>query len=90
MQTVFQAAMDSGLFEPKDIKVRMRSFSEFLPIEGKTMLIHVTLRLLSGRSVDLRRRLSQRVFEGLQVLGLTDVVLTVEIVEIARETYTKN
>ena len=89
MQTVFDAAMDSGLFQAKDIKVRMRSFSDFLPIEGKATFIHVTLRLLSGRSVETRRTLSQQVFDRLQALGLTALVMTVEIVEIERETYTK-
>lgn len=89
MTTVFHAAMDSGLFEAKDIKVRMLSFSEFLPIDGKTTFVHVTLRLLAGRSVETRRVLSQQVFDRIQALGLTALATTVEIVEIERETYTK-
>jgi len=89
MKTVFHAAMDSGLFEAKDIKVRMLSFSEFLPIEGQTVFIHITLRLLSGRPLETRRILSQQVFDRIQGLGLRGLAMTVDIVEIVRETYTK-
>ena len=90
MKTVYHAAIDSGLFEAKDIKVRLLSFSKFLPIDGKTAFIHVTLRLLSGRHVETRRALSQQVFDRIQALGLRGLAMTVDIVEIARETYTKN
>ena len=89
MKTVFHAAMDSGLFEAKDIKVRMLAFSEFFPIEGQTAFVHVTLRVLSGRPVETRRILSQQVFDRIQALGLRGLAMTVDIVEIVRETYTK-
>jgi len=89
MKTVHVAALDSGLFVEKDIKVRMVLFSEFLPVAGANDFVFITIRLMSGRSVDLRRALSQRVFDAVQSLGLASVSVSVDITEMVNDTYVK-
>jgi len=89
MKTVYAAALDSGLFAEKDIKVRMVLFSDFLPVSGANDFVFITIKLMSGRSVDLRRALAQGVFDAVQSLELVAVSVSVEIAEIVNETYVK-
>lgn len=49
--------------------------------------IHVTLRVLSGRNQQQKKGLSERMLGKLDNLGLTSVSLTVEMIDMDRETY---
>lgn len=89
MTTVYTAALDSGLFAQKDIKVRMTPFVDFLPVPDATHFVFITIKVVSGRSVEMRRALSQRVFEAIQALGIPSLSVSVEIVEMLRDTYVK-
>jgi 5-carboxymethyl-2-hydroxymuconate isomerase len=49
--------------------------------------IHVTLKILSGRTVEQKQMLSTLVGDELQQLKLQGCSLTVEVMDIARESY---
>ncbi len=90
-QVVFQGALESQLFEAdgRDIKVRSIAYDHFQTGTQRQDFIHVTLRILSGRDDDAKLKLSQSVLSRLATLSLTDASLTVEVVDMERESYSK-
>lgn len=90
-QIVFQGALESQLFESdgRDIKVRSIAYDHFQTGTVRQDFIHVTLRILSGRGDEAKLKLSQFVLEKLGTLGLKDASLTVEVVDMDRESYAK-
>jgi len=91
VREVFSAALGAGLFEPdgSDIKVRALSYSSYLTGPRKSDFIHVVLKILSGRTPQQRSTLSNAVANRLAALGYIDTSITVEVVEIDRDSYCK-
>ncbi len=89
LEAVHQGALASGLFREEDIKTRALSYRHYRVGRARTDFVHVTVRLLSGRTAEQRAALSQSVLNALQGLGLTMISLTVEVQEIERESYAK-
>ncbi|WP_445400135.1 5-carboxymethyl-2-hydroxymuconate Delta-isomerase [Zobellella sp. An-6] len=86
---VHQGAFDSGLFEEADIKSRAVGYDYHHHGGARRDFIHVTLKILSGRTPEQRKALAALVLEALAGLGLEDISLTVEVVEMERESYAK-
>ena len=55
----------------------------------KEDFIHVTLRILSGRSDDNKATLSNTVMTQLESLSLVDASITIEVVDMDRNSYSK-
>lgn len=89
ISVVHQAAIESGLFDPDDIRSRAIVFDEFQIRADKMSFIHVTLRIMFGRSEAQKNGLSRKVMAALERLNLTSIVLSVEICDIDHPTYTK-
>ena len=90
INAVYHGACDSGLFEGPDIKTRAIAYEAYLTGADATAFIHVTARILSGRSIEKKQRLSSTVAKRLADLGLTDISITVEIIDMERESYEKH
>ncbi|MBT3315101.1 MAG: 5-carboxymethyl-2-hydroxymuconate Delta-isomerase [Anaerolineae bacterium] len=86
---VHQGAFEAGLFREKDIKTRILSFKDYQVGSTKLNFIHVTVRILAGRSEEQRAILSNAVLSELEKLSLSSTSLTVEICEIDKESYAK-
>ncbi|OBT08317.1 5-carboxymethyl-2-hydroxymuconate isomerase [Shewanella sp. UCD-FRSSP16_17] len=88
---VHQGALTSELFQAQgsDIKVRAIPYSEFKTGNVDISFVHVTMRILSGRNDKQKTMLTQRVLNQLQTLIKADCSLSVEVVDIERETYSK-
>lgn len=88
---VFKGALESQLFEAdgSDIKVRSISYQHYQTGTKHEDFIHVTVRILSGRSDDNKKKLSQSVLSQLKTLPLSQASLTVEIVDMDRSSYSK-
>lgn len=88
---VYKGAFESGLFqsEGSDIKVRAISYSNYQTGNVDIGFIHVTLKILSGRDAKQKSRLSQCVLEQLGRLSIIDCSISVEVVDIERESYAK-
>lgn len=91
IESVFQGALNSGLFEPdgSDIKVRALGYSSYMTGLRKTDFIHVALKILSGRTSEQKLSLSNAVIKELVALAFNDVSITVEVVDIDRSSYRK-
>lgn len=88
---VFSGAMESGLFEPdgSDIKIRTMTYHHYLTGAKHSDFIHVALKILSGRSPEQKKMLSLCVLSALKTLDIQTCSLTVEVVDIERNSYSK-
>jgi len=91
MSLVFEGALSSQLFESdgSDIKVRTLPFIDFITGNSEFDFIHVTLKILSGRSTEQKLMLSDLVLEKLKSHDIKGCAISVEVVDIERRTYTK-
>ncbi|MGH1485174.1 MAG: 5-carboxymethyl-2-hydroxymuconate Delta-isomerase [Cellvibrionaceae bacterium] len=80
---------NSGLFEENDIKTRAAPFVHYKIGTTEKSFIHINIHILSGRSSEQKRSLSQSVLQHLKTLNLINFSLTVEIREIDRDSYSK-
>ena len=91
LTSVFTGALNSNLFEPDggDIKVRTLAYDN-CTVGGKSAnFVHVMLRILSGRDHEQKQHLSQSVISELKQLALPACSITLEVVDIDRESYAK-
>lgn len=89
IEAVKEACVESNLFSLDDIKLRSDAYKSFITGGQEDAFVHVTLRMLSGRSTEQRKQLSNLVLEKLTRFLLKDVSLSVEVCEMERETYAK-
>lgn len=88
----------AGNFDADQCKCRSVAFDEYFNghfDETESSFIHITLKVLTGRSVEVRKNLSQKIMEFVQKfyddlnLPTKRCDLSVDIVEMERETYQK-
>ena len=91
LPVVFTGTLNSNLFEPdgSDIKVRAIPYESYLVGKDKQNFIHIVLKILSGRSIENKEKLSNSVLTQLQTLELKDCSITVEVVDIDKSCYAK-
>lgn len=90
-QGVYLGALQSKLFaeDGSDIKVRSMAYDHYQTGENAQDFVHVTVKILSGRTAEDKQRLSQLVMKQLQALSITNASLTVEVVDMDRGCYSK-
>ena len=91
LQAVFNGALHSQLFLPDgaDIKVRAIAYQNFKMGDGKAFFVHVAAKILAGRTDEQKQRLSQEIIKKLLGLGYQDISITVEVVDMERQSYQK-
>jgi len=95
MKAVFEGSVHSALFSPADIKVRAIPYPDFYTenidktTKGQQRFIHVCCKILSGRNLEQRQNLSQKILNQLTQLDLKWASISVEIVEMELESYNK-
>ncbi len=89
IKKVYQGALKSNLFKDKDIKIRTISFTDYQTGNKKINFIHVTVKILSGRSQELRALLSNLILNELKNINIKSISITVEICEIENKSYSK-
>ncbi|WP_415902108.1 5-carboxymethyl-2-hydroxymuconate Delta-isomerase [Neptuniibacter sp. QD29_5] len=90
MEKVFQGAIAANLFAEKDIKVRAHAYEQHMNGAGLNGFIHVSSRILSGRNTEQKTQLTEAVLNELKTLGLKDLSITVEVLDIDRNSYAKH
>lgn len=90
-QVGHKVMIDSGLFNANDIKSRSYEVVDYQVGENGSegSFVHATARLLAGRTVEQRKALSDALFDVLGRLFPEQTQVTVEIVEMDRDTYKK-
>jgi len=90
LKAVFQGASQSQLFsKDTDIKTRAIAYDHYQIADKKVDFVHVTIKILSGRTLVQRQHLSSLVLSELVALNFSDSSLTIEIVDIDKDSYEK-
>lgn len=89
IDATFQGAMHSTLFEAEQIKVRACGYDDFQVGTGENKFIHISAKLLSGRTLKQRQFLSQQILDSLAKFNLANISITVDVIEMERESYAK-
>ena len=89
IDAVQQGALNSDLFEAKDIRTRVIPVHHYRTGTDTEYFVHVVLKVLSGRSVVQRQLLSNMVMDSLSMLVSTGWSVSVEIAEIEKESYSE-
>ena len=88
IKAVHLGASNSGLFNPKDIKVRSLAYEGCQIGDNPSgSFIHVMARILAGRTDEQKTKLSGAIYAELQALDLTLDALTVEVCDIHRASH---
>jgi 5-carboxymethyl-2-hydroxymuconate isomerase len=58
LQSALDCGSSCGFITPADIKVRLLPYTRFLSGDGRSSFIHITVRLLAGRSPDQKESLA--------------------------------
>lgn len=89
---VHQGALASGLFEAEgsDIKVRALPYTNYITGSVDISFVHVTVKILSGRSAEQKSALSQLVLDQLRSASMVNCSLSVEVADIDRGSYVKD
>ncbi|ODC03490.1 hypothetical protein BFW38_07960 [Terasakiispira papahanaumokuakeensis] len=90
VDTVFQSVLDSGIAPAAAIKVRGIGYDHYRIGEPADDFLHVSLRLLPGRTPEIKQQLTARVLEQLKQLGLSHTAISVEICEMEAESYVRS
>jgi 5-carboxymethyl-2-hydroxymuconate isomerase len=89
LQTIHQSIAQSGLFAADQIKTRAYAFKKFTNAGGNDPYIHIQARIKSGRDAGNKKQLGEVILKGLSTLPIPASVLTVEIIDMDRESYGK-
>ena len=89
LTAVYDAAAATGLFEVDHIRVRAWPLQEYLLGGARKPFVHVQCRIHAGRDDGQKRRLSEAVLAAIRAQAWPVTVITVEVVELERESYTK-
>lgn len=89
MEAVQTACIKSALFQSNDIKIRAFPCKHFITGGVQDAFVHVTIRMLQGRSAEQKTTLSEDVLTALCSFAVKQVSLSVEIIEMDNQTYRK-
>lgn len=91
INSVYKGACDSELFDNNLIKTRSIVFDNYQSGLTQSNFIHVTARILAGRTETQRKTLTSSILSELKSLleGVSPISITVEVVDIEKETHSE-
>ena len=91
LKAIYDGAVKSTLFavDGSDIKVRVIPYEDYTTGNLKLDFVHVQLRILSGRNSEQKSMLSESVLSEIKLLDMSDCSVSVEVVDMDRESYSK-
>lgn len=87
---IHEAAVATGIFDEKTIKVRMREYDEALVAGKPASFIHVTIYLIDGRDKSTKKRLATAIHDCLRRLSPGATSVSVDVRDLDRAIYTKS
>ena len=78
-----------GFIQPEDIKVRLRACDDFLALDRRQSFIHITVRMLQGRSDDQKTALAIALRDGFGQRFPEVESISIEICDMHAESYKK-
>ena len=89
LEAVKKACIASSIFDVSDIKLRGIPYKNFITGGEEDAFVHVTIRMLSGRTMTQRSELSALILRALEGFTINNVSFTVDVVEMEISTYAK-
>jgi len=89
LHTIHHSIVESSLYKPVMIKTRAYAFTKFTNTGGSEPYIHIQARIKATQDIDKKKKLSDSILKGLRVLNVPAAVITVEIIDMERESYGK-
>ena len=89
MQTVFDAAAESGTMDPDDIKIRALPYHSFRLAKSQDSFVHVNCKLLAGRTIDEKVKLSIGLRRHLSKLLPRVYSISIDIIDMDPVAYKK-
>jgi len=89
LRAIHQSIADSGLFKAEQIKTRAYPFRGFTNAGGSEPYLHIQARIKTGRDGENKKRLGETILAGLTDLNIPASVITVEIIDMDRDSYGK-
>jgi 5-carboxymethyl-2-hydroxymuconate isomerase len=89
LEAVFDACVESKLFDIRDIKVRAAPFKYFVSGGDEDAFVHVDVKILSGRTSEQKDQLADLVIAKLTSFGSELVSYSVDIIDMERQHYRK-
>lgn len=59
LDLAIECGANSGVMQTEDIKARLLGYADFRAADGRTSFIHITVRLLAGRSAEQKVYLAE-------------------------------
>ena len=87
IDSIFEVAKDTGLFDVEDIKVRLRSFKIYRVGAGDPDFIHVFGHIMEGRTPEQKSNLSKRIVEKLKKVFPKVPVISMNVSEFEKSNY---
>jgi len=84
-----EGMLASGLFETPTVKTRAIAFNHYSVGEDDRLFVHVTVKMLVGRTVAQKKNLSVALHTIISSLVSADVIRTVDIRNLDSRTYSK-
>ena len=89
LHTIHCSVAESGLYKPVMIKTRAYPFTKFTNAGGNEPYIHIQARIKATQDTNKKKGLSDAIINGLRTLNIPASVITVEIIDMERESYGK-
>ena len=90
LRIIHERVASSGLFEKSHIRTRAYPFKKYTHGASDKPYLHIQARIKSGRDSNQKKILSSRILQGVTSLDLPVSVITVEIIDMDRESYSKH
>ncbi len=87
MQTVYDAAESTNLFDEGDIKVRINSFEHYNIGNSENDFIHIFANVMEGRTIAQKKNLSEKIIGELKPIFPEVPVISINIRDFEKATY---
>ena len=89
LREIHDTAVETGLFNVNDIKVRINPYRYFLTAGAEKDFIHVIAHIMEGRTPEQKKNLTEKIVRKLSSLFPLVEVISADVKDILRETYTR-
>jgi len=82
LRAVFDAHVNSELFQTDHIKVRCTGYDHHVSGTGSDRFIHTTSHIMSGRTAEQKQCLSNMIVQSLIDIGITSAAMSAQVVDL--------
>lgn len=87
MQTIYDSAESSTLFDKGDIKVRINPFEHYNIGNTKNDFIHIFANIMEGRTTNQKAKLSKSIIAELKLMFPSVPIISINIRDFEKSTY---